>query len=221
MIKQKLSLAIILALIMTFIGCKNKAEEAQTTEAQDVTTAEATTTKYMVDTEASMIEWKGFKPTGTHNGSIQIENGVFTVADGKIESGSFLIDMNSIVDLDMEPANEMNAKLVNHLKSPDFFDVEKYPTAAFEVTGYEVKDGKGWLSGNLTMKEKKNNITFPVTVITSGTNVTITSETFTVDRSKWDVKYGSKSFFDDLGDKFINDDMELKVNVKASESSTM
>ena len=79
-------------------------------------------------------------------------------------------------------------------------------------------DGKTMLSGNLTLKEKKNNVTFPVTVSEDGNSYTITSEMFTIDRSKWDVQYGSKSFFDNLGDKFINDDIELKITVKASKS---
>ena len=94
------------------------------------------------------------------------------------------------------------------VKSPDFFDVEQFPSAAFEVTGLEEKDGKTWLSGNLTLKDKKNNVTFPVTLNSNNGQYSITSEVFTIDRSKWDVKYGSKSFFDNLGDKFINDDIE-------------
>ena len=126
--------------------------------------------------------------------------------------------MNSIIVLDIPEDDEYNAKLAGHLKSDDFFDVEKFPSAAFEVTGFEMKDGKSWLSGNLTLKEKKNNVTFPVTVGSADGQFSITSEVFTIDRSKWDVKYGSKSFFYYLGDKFINDDIELKISVKAKKS---
>ncbi len=149
---------------------------------------------------------------------LELDSGVFTVNNGKVESGSFLIDMKSIVNLDIPVDDENNAKLVGHLKSPDFFDVEKYPSAAFEVTGFEEKEGKTMLSGNLTLKEKKNNVTFPVVVSSEGDSFTITSEMFTIDRSKWDVKYGSKSFFDNLGDKFINDDIELKITLKGQKS---
>ncbi|MBT8273978.1 MAG: YceI family protein [Bacteroidia bacterium] len=216
--KNVLNVFTIIALTVAIVGCKKKADEAKTTDATEATTAKASSVKYVANSDASMIEWKGFKPTGTHNGSIKIENGVMTLNDGKIESGTFLIDMNSIVDLDMPADNEMNGKLVGHLKSADFFDVEKYPNAAFEVTGFEDKDGKMMLSGNLKLKEKQNNVTFPVTVSTDGDQLTLTSETFTIDRSKWDVKYGSKSFFDDLGDKFINDDIELKITLKAKKS---
>ena len=79
-------------------------------------------------------------------------------------------------------------------------------------------DGKTMLSGNLKLKDVENNVTFPVTTSVDGDVFTLTSEMFTIDRSKWNVKYGSKSFFDDLGDKFINDDIELKVTVKAKKS---
>ena len=212
------NLLTITALSVALVSCKNKADEAKTGEAEEASTAQVTSVKYMANPTESIIEWKGFKPTGSHNGSIKIESGVFTVNNGNIESGSFLIDMASIVDLDMEPDSEYNAKLVNHLKSADFFDVEKFPNAAFEVTGFEEADGKTMLSGNLTMKDKKNNVTFPVTVSSEGDNFTLTSETFTIDRSKWDVKFKSKSFFSDLGDNFINDDIELKITLKAKKS---
>ena len=205
----------LIALTIAFVSCKDKADEAKTTNAEDVVKAEAASVKHMVNPAESVIEWTGFKPTGKHNGTIKVDSGVFTVNDGKLESGSFLIDMNSIANLDIPADNEMNGKLVGHLKSPDFFDVEQFTSAAFEVTGLEDKDGKTWLSGNLTLKDKKNNVTFPVTLNSIDGQYSITSEVFTIDRSKWDVKYGSKSFFDNLGDKFINDDIELKISVKS------
>ncbi|MBT8259660.1 MAG: YceI family protein [Bacteroidia bacterium] len=211
-----LKLFMLFALSVAVIGCKKKADEAETTDAVEVSEAEVTAVKYMANKAESVVSWKGFKPTGTHNGTISLESGVMTVSNGKVESGTFLIDMNSIVNLDMPADSDGNGKLVGHLKSADFFDVENYKNAVFEVTGMEEKDGKMMLSGNLTMKEKKNNITFPVTVTESADGVTLASETFTIDRSKWDVQYGSKSFFDNLGDKFINDDIELSLTIKAT-----
>lgn len=216
--KRFLKVFTIITIAATIVACKDKAKEAETTAAEAAAQAQMASVKYMASTADSSIEWTGFKPTGKHNGTINLENGVFTVNNGKIESGSFLIDMNSIVDLDIPADDEKNAKLVGHLKSADFFDVEKYPSAAFEVTGFEETDGKTMLSGNLTLKEKKNNVTFPVTVSSEGDSFSLTSEVFTIDRSKWDVKYGSKSFFDNLGDKFINDDIELKITLKGQKS---
>ena len=216
--KNVMNLLTILAFAVVISGCKKKADEAATSEAEEASTATEAAVTYAADLSESVIEWKGFKPTGTHNGNIMIKSGELNINDGAVESGSFTIDMNSIVNLDIPADQEMNGKLVGHLKSADFFDVEKYPEANFEVTGFETVDGKSMLSGNLKLKEKENMITFPVTVSTEGDQVTLSSETFTIDRSKWDVKYGSKSFFDDLGDKFINDDIELKITVKANKS---
>ena len=216
--KRILNVFTIFAIAITLVACKDKAKEAETTAAEAAAQAQMQSVKYLANTTESSIEWTGFKPTGKHNGTIGMDSGVFTVNNGKVESGSFLIDMKSIVNLDIPMDEENNAKLVGHLKSPDFFDVEKYPSAAFEVTGFEEKEGKTMLSGNLTLKEKKNNVTFPVVVSSEGDSFTITSEVFTIDRSKWDVQYGSKSFFDNLGDKFINDDIELKITLKGQKS---
>ncbi len=216
--KRFLNVFTIFAITATLVACKDKAKEAETTAAEDAAKAQMASAKYMANASESSIEWTGFKPTGKHNGTINVESGTLSVNNGKLESGSFFIDMKSIVNLDIPADDENNAKIVGHLKSPDFFDIEKYPTAAFTITGVEEMEGKTMLSGNLMLKEKKNNVTFPVTVSSEGDSFSITSEVFTIDRSKWDVKYGSKSFFDNLGDKFINDDIELKINVKATKS---
>lgn len=214
-----ITLFTVTALMVSLNSCKDKAKEANTSEAEAVAVTEAESQKYIADVAASTIEWKGFKPTGSHNGTILIENGVLNLKDGKLNSGTFLIKMNSIKVLDIPEEDEGNAKLVGHLKNADFFDVENHPTAAFEITGVTETEGKMMLSGNLTLKETKNNVTFPVTITNTDNTVTLTSETFTIDRSKWNVKYGSKSFFDNLGDKFINDDIEIKINVTANKKA--
>lgn len=217
--KSMITLFTVTALMVSLNSCKDKAKEANTSEAEAVAVTEAESQKYIADVAASTIEWKGFKPTGSHNGTILIENGVLNLKDGKLNSGTFLIKMNSIKVLDIPEEDERNAKLVGHLKNADFFDVENHPTAAFEITGVTETEGKMMLSGNLTLKETKNNVTFPVTITNTDDTVTLTSETFTIDRSKWNVKYGSKSFFDNLGDKFINDDIEIKINVTANKKA--
>ncbi|OBX21588.1 MULTISPECIES: YceI family protein [Bizionia] len=216
--KNRFLTILTLALVVTFASCKDKAQEVETTEAEVATEVTEVSTKYLVNTEASNIMWKGFKPTGTHTGTIKVESGVFTMNGDAIESGSFLIDMNSLYVTDLPEDDENHGKLTGHLKSPDFFDVEAFPASAFEVTGFTNENGKMMLSGNLKMKDTENNISIPVTVTENNDSITITSETFTVDRSKWNVKYGSKSFFDDLGDKFINDDMELQITITANKA---
>ena len=210
--RQILTIFTIITVALTVNSCKDKAKEADTKEAEAVAITEVPSEKYIADVTASTIEWKGFKPTGTHNGTINLDNGVFNMADGKINSGTFLINMSSIKDADG------SARLEGHLKHADFFDVENHPSAAFEITGLEDVEGKTMLSGNLTLKDMKNNVTFPVTITNENGAMTLTSDTFSIDRTKWDVQYGSKSIFKDLGDKFINDDIELKITVKATKS---
>ncbi|MFL1013312.1 YceI family protein [Flavisericum labens] len=216
--KKFVTLLFITALSVTVMGCKDKAKEAKTGEAEAPASAEVVSETYKADLDESTVEWKGFKPTGEHFGTIAIERGSFDVTNGNIVGGSFIIDMKSIVVKDMPADDKMNIKLTGHLKSPDFFDVDTHPSAGFTITGIQEVNGKTMLSGNLTIKDIKNNITIPVSVSHAGDQLTLESETFTIDRSKWNVKYGSKSFFDNLGDKFINDDIELKVSVKATKA---
>lgn len=207
-----------LVAFISFTSCGDNANKAETKEATDAAVSEVSAVTYIVNTEDSSIEWKGFKPTGTHHGTIAIKKGELNVNDGTIESGKFAIDMHSIYVQDIPEDDENHAKLTGHLKSADFFDVEVHSDAMFEVTGIETVDGKTMLSGNLTIKDTSNNISFPVTTDVKDDTVTLTSETFTIDRSKWNVKFGSKSFFDNLGDKFINDGIELKVILTANKA---
>ncbi|WP_203256839.1 YceI family protein [Hyunsoonleella ulvae] len=203
---------------IALVSCKDKAKEAETSTAEEVAEAKVEAVKYVADASASTIEWKGFKPAGTHNGVVNLESGVINMNGSDVESGSFLADMTSITVLDIPADKKGNADLVGHLKSPDFFDVENHANAAFEITGLSDAEGKTMLSGNLAIKGIKQNITFPVSVTTAEDTITLTSEAFTIDRTKWDIKYKSKSIFGDLGDKFINDDIELKINITAKKA---
>lgn len=210
--KNILNLFTMVAIGIAIVGFKNKTEEATTTNTKMATESNFDDLKYTANIEKSTIEWQGYKPTGSHKGTIDIKSGAFNTNDGKIQGGNFVIDMSSIKE------SNNNARFEGHLKSPDFFDVEKFPTAGFEITSLEDKNGNIMLSGNLTLKDIKNNITFPIKVTYQEDTLTLTSDVFTIDRSKWNVRYGSKSFFDDLKDKFINDDIELKITVKAKKS---
>ena len=219
--KQVLNIFTVVALCAAIVSCK-KANEANMSEAEAAAVSESTTEKYVVNIDESVIEWRGFKPTGTHSGTINIENGVFQMDNGVLQSGTFLINMKTITCTDLE--GEMKGNLEAHLKGTvegkegDFFDVNKFPTAAFEITGSQAgEDGNSMskLSGNLAIKGMKHNITFPVEVNVQDDRIIIKSESFTIDRTKWGINYGSKSVFDNLGDKFINDDIELNIMLVA------
>ena len=173
--------------------------------------------QFNADTEASILNWKGFKPTGDHYGTVKVKEGFFTVKDKQVVSGEFEIDMTSIVNLDMDADSEYNTKLVNHLKGDDFFSVQKYPVASFKISKTEIKGDKTLITGDLSIKGKTHSVSFLASVKNEGKNLYVKSETFKIDRSKWDVKHQSKSFFADLGDKFIYDDIELSFEVTAKQ----
>lgn len=207
-------ITVLFVVIFTILSCKkdtkNKVEVSDAKEAKEVIISDA----FLVDSQHSMVIWKGFKPGGEHYGVIGISGGTLSVEDGNLIGGSFKFDMNSITDTDMPADDEDNAKLVNHLKSSAFFDVEKYPTATFEITEVTEIDGEISISGNLTIKETTKNITIPAAMISDKGSITLKSDVFTIDRTDFDVRYGSKKFFDNLKDKFINDEFELSFEVK-------
>lgn len=213
---------VVASLGLGFTACKNNNNEAETAEAKDAATAEAEAMEYKVDTTASTIEWQGSKPTGNHTGTIAVKQGTFMATDSTIQSGTFVIDMKSIevTDLEGEEKSNLEAHLMGTVegKEGDFFNVQEFPEATFEVTGITEEEGATMLQGNLTMKEVTKNITFPVTISKDNDTYTISSEDFSIDRTKWNVNYGSKSVFEGLGDQFINDDIQLTINLKAKKA---
>lgn len=219
-----LKLSMIIALAVVFTNCKSdKTPEVTTDEAKEAATSVSGSAKYLVDTAESSIHWKGSKPTGTHTGTINLEKGYVEINDGVIKSGTFLIDMNSINVTDLE-SGDGKENLESHLKGTvegkedHFFNVNKYPSAAFTITGSAMSDDLNKLEGNLTIRDQKHNISFPINITNENEMLTIESNSFTINRTKWGINYGSKSIFDDLGDKFINDNIEIKIILKAKKA---
>ncbi len=171
-------------------------------------------TTYKVDTSKSELKWNGKKVTGEHYGTIALKEGSFTLDGTKLTGGSFVADMNSITNTDLTD-KEYNGKLIGHLKSDDFFGVEKHPTAKFVVTKITPQSsGMEEVTGNLTIKGITKPVTFPVKVTQSSKGAMVKG-TIVVDRSKYDMKFRSKSFFDaaTLGDKMVYDDFEIEVEL--------
>jgi polyisoprenoid-binding protein YceI len=168
-----------------------------------------------VDVQKSNIVWKGYKVTGSHYGNVKIKSGSLNMEDGKLTGGSFEIDMNSITCDDLK--GDSNGKLVGHLKSDDFFGVAKYPTAKFVITQaipYGTP-GSYKLVGNLTIKETTKQVKFMADVVGENGMITASAD-IKVDRSDYDVRFGSGSFFDNLGDKTIYDEFDLQVKLVAA-----
>lgn len=173
----------------------------------------AKSANYKVDGTASSINWLAKKVTGQHGGTIAMTSGTLTVANDNITGGSFVIDMNSIKCTDL--TGEWADKLIGHLRSDDFFSVEKNPTAQLTITkvNYESAN-KANIDANLTIKGITKAISFPSAISKKG-DVLVAVSTIRVDRTKFDIKYGSKSFFESIGDKAIEDEFEITVNLVA------
>lgn len=163
--------------------------------------------KLTADVSKTKLEWLGEKVTGKHDGGISLQSGWLSLKDNKIQSGEFVIDMTTIT------SNEKLDNLVGHLKSDDFFGVEKFPTAKLvltESTGFD--KGTASVKGNLTIKGVTNPVEFKAAYQKKDDGNWYFAN-IVVDRTKYNVRYGSGSFFDNLGDKTIYDDFNIKVSL--------
>ena len=221
--KIVLSCAVILAL--TVASCKNNNANAEQAVEQAADQAAAAVEQaaaavmvsgtYTVE-PSSVVEWVGKKPTGQHTGTIGLQSGSLTVDNGKV-TGDFTIDMNSITVTDITEADG-KSDIEAHLKgtgkddgADHFFNVKTYPTGTFKLTSF---DGAN-VTGDLTLKGKTKTISFPATLTIADGEVALESKPFEINRVDFGVNYASKSVFGDLKDKFINDEIELVVKVKA------
>jgi hypothetical protein len=205
--KVILSLAIA-ASVLTACKSGNK-EKVDTKEAVKV---EVVSDLNNADITSSLITWKGTKPTGAHNGTIMLKEGSLNVSAGKLIGGSFVIDMPSMKNLDLDA--EGSAKIIGHLTSPDFFNIAAFPTSKFVITSVADVEERLAVTGNLTIKDVTKSITIPAMLMTKEGITTFKSEKFNVDRADFNVKYASKKFFDNLKDKFIDDMIEFSFTVK-------
>ena len=173
-------------------------------------------TEYVVDNKKSTLVWTAKKVTGSHTGNITLGSGSLQIEGSALKGGSFEIDMSTITDTDLKSEKDRN-KLVKDLKNKDFFDVEKFPAAKLDILSAATKGGNNYdIKGNLTIKGITQPIQFPATFVINGASVNATAKV-TVDRTKYDIKYRSGSFFENLGDKVIYDDFELDVSLVANQ----
>jgi polyisoprenoid-binding protein YceI len=173
---------------------------------------------YTVNTTESTIQWFGGNVVGkTHEGTLTFGPSTLEVSGGKVTGGNLSVDMNSMTNTDL--SGGMADKLVGHLKSDDFFSVESFPTAGLVIKKIGKGDnGAAQITASLTIKGKTEEVTFPAVVKIDGDNLMASAE-LTFDRSKFDVRYGSDSFFDNLGDKAIKNEIKVAVNVKATKGT--
>lgn len=206
-----------LALIMLTTSCGSGGQSNTAVTASDsASVAELNLEETLdINNTHSYISWKGFKPGGEHFGKLPITTGQISFKGGELNAGYISIAMNGIIVEDL--TGEMATQLKVHLENQDFFDVGKYPDARFELTGVTNTADENSISGNLTLKDVTKNINIPIAKIerTEEGVVKIISQTFRINRTDWNVKYGSKSIFASLGDNFIDDEIELSFHLEA------
>lgn len=177
--------------------------------------------KVEVDLSASQLTWLGKKVSGQHNGTIKFKSGYLNIVDNQVKDGEFILDMNSITNLDIE-SPEYKAKLEGHLKSNDFFNVEQYPEGKFVIKGIKpeaVPNESATIIGELTIKDQTHLIQLPANIQKLETGYQGEAKA-TIDRTRWDIRYNSDKFFDpaELGDKLIYNDIEIGLLVKTKNS---
>ncbi|WP_177760912.1 YceI family protein [Flavobacterium sp. I3-2] len=208
------------------VSCQKSAgDKTTTTSEQEV--AVQTGATYTVEKASSTLTWKGYHKGGfdPRFGTLQTE-GTLSVANDEITGGSFVIDINSLAtdEKSVDPAKsggKTAADLDGHLKNADFFESEKYPTAKFEITAVSAFDSTkdksviegatNIVSGNLTIKDKTVNVTFPAKVTIAGETVNLQSQ-FTINRQDWGLTYGTEG---DPKDWMISQEVDITLDINA------
>lgn len=218
-------LAIFAVAALTLTSCKKEATETNTGVDSTVvagTTADVEGTSSAIAVAESKVNWEGGKISGDkHFGTIGIKEGNLVMNEGKLVDGTVVFDMASISVEDLTDP-EMKGKLEGHLKGlteegkDDFFNVNTYPTATLDITNVTEENGKTMVEGTFNMKGKTDTVKFPATVTETADAVTLVTDQFTIDRTKWGVNYGSGTAIENLAaDKVIKDDIILKASVVA------
>lgn len=214
-------LILVLAAGVFLAACGESKKTAEKT--QEVANAGTEAVTYTVDPAASQVEWAGAKLADTkHNGTVQLTSGSLAFEGGNLTAGNFVIDMSTIADADL--TEEMGqSKLVGHLKSADFFMVDSFPTAMFEITGVEKleegAEGTHMVKGNLTIKGQTHGISFPATISQTETGASA-SASFEINRNEWGIVWGgsqepNQDIIDNLKNNLIQDMISFKVNLVA------
>lgn len=209
------ALPILATFLLLLVGCGISA--AEPTDTSEVSGAVLTDGTYVVDIDASTLYWEAYKPIGGHMGGILLERGELNVQDGQPHSGSFVMDMTSISNTDIENES-FRTRLINHLKSDDFFGTADYPTARFDITKvmpYEGEEDYDYeIKGDLSIKDITDSITMYARIDSTGDKLTVYAKA-EVDRTKYDITIRSGSFFENLGDQLVKDIFVLEMDLVA------
>jgi len=214
---NKLSITYSILIIASFfLGCREpvKEENKNSAMASSVLQGHVASEKYIIDTKESVLTWEGSMVFGfeeEHIGYVYISKGELLIEKDSLVGGTAEIDMSTIEYKDKESKNTP----VKHLKSPDYFDVEKFPVSTFSIT--KVEDairGNIKVTGNLTIKGITNPITFPAKIEVKDGIVEASGKVI-IDRTQWGIRYRSGKFYDNLADQAVSDDIEIHMKIVA------
>lgn len=205
------------------VACQQapKADKAEVTDAQAVKQPAENGHTHQLDPGTSILYWIGTKPTGGHKGSFRFTEGELHLKDSVLTSGQFVIDINSLTNLDLANQPDMKKKLEDELRGENFFDVSRYPTAKFEITevkeyhpattdkGVLLKDATHMIKGNLTIKNASKNISFPAKIVLTEGKVKAEAN-FNIDRTRWGMTYRADK---SLQDKLINSVVNIRFEI--------
>ncbi|MDH5475194.1 MAG: YceI family protein [Cyclobacteriaceae bacterium] len=236
------SFLISITLIYTSCTTSKESEDAVVSNAKDVKSISNQANLYSLALDKSIVTWIGSKPAGKHNGTILLKSGELAIEKGEIIGGHIVIDIHSIETIDLKDDPERNDRLINHLKSNDFFDAEVYPTAIFEITSigpyssesnnktkeefesehkpisadrHIVKQPSHLVTGNLSMRDTTLSITFPSRIENNDSTITAKAK-FNIDRTNWNLKYRDESsVVDQTKDRFIYNTVNVGFIIEA------
>ena len=203
-----------------FFACKNspKAEAAVVSEASAEVSNLAGDQTYVVPQGSSKVNWVGTKVAGQHSGTIDISKGSLSLTDGKVTGGQFAINMSTVTCTDLD--GEQKTNLEGHLKSEDFFDVANHPRGMFTITKVTElinnPSASHMVYGNLELKGVAKEVGFLTKIDVSDTMVKVATPNFSINRTDFGIKYGSSSFFDNLKDKAISDQVVISISLAAT-----
>ncbi|SIO00138.1 YceI family protein [Chitinophaga niabensis] len=203
---------LILMIPSLFFGCRGRVKEENKNNASASSVSSGQ--KYLIDKKESIVTWKGamLASAEEHTGYVHISKGELVIEKGQLMGGTVEIDINTIEYADKENKNTP----INHLKSPDYFDVEKFPISTIEITRVaSVSDTTINVTGNLTIKGVTRSVTFPAQIEVKDGIVKANGK-LTIDRTDWGIRYRSGKFYDILADQIVSDNIEFQMKIVAT-----
>jgi polyisoprenoid-binding protein YceI len=200
-------------IIATVLACSNPTSTTNTSDAEQVPEKSDLGTNIVIDSDSSLVFWKGTKPTGDiHVGTVNIKEGTLYIDNVNVKGGKFVMEMSSILVTDEDMSEKGKRKLKKHLTNEDFFDTDNYPEAKLEITS-STSDS---LKANLEIKNITKSITIPYSLKKVNGKITANSS-FSIDRTLWGITYKSGNFFSNLANRLIDDAIQFEIKLSGKE----